>query len=339
MSLFTSAAATANTADRRSRRRRPGLTLVVVLGSIGLAVLLGAHTLVPDVAGLGLVLDTAVPWLGWLIPVLALMALAAHTRGARFAVLIPVVVWGFMFVPGIVPLGFGVDASSGKASAVSLSGATTSDQSTLTVASQNVQAGSGTSGDSAATLAATGADVIALQELDRDSLAAARAALDTDYPHYFGVGTVGMWSKYPIKNAQPWDLGLGWQRALAADLDTPAGPVSIYVIHAGSARPGDHAERDAMLTNLAGVLPNDENERVIAVGDFNAATNDRSFEAITRELTEPNQTDGLFGFTWPAEFPAARLDHFLQRGMTVTANTVLPAGASDHLAILTTLSL
>jgi vancomycin resistance protein VanJ len=148
-----------------------------------------------------------------------------------------------------------------------------------------------------------------------------------------------MWSKFPIVNAQPWDLGLGWQRALAADIDTPSGPVSIYVIHAGSARPGDHANRDTMLTNLAGVLPNDENDRVIAVGDFNAASNDRSFEAITRELTEPNQTDGMFGFTWPVGFPAARLDHFLQRGMTVTANTVLPAGSSDHLAILTTLNL
>jgi vancomycin resistance protein VanJ len=328
-----STSAVGRPAGRRSRRRRPALTLLVITASLGLALLLGAHALVPDVAGLGLILDTALPWLGWLIPVLALMALAAHTRGARFAVLVPAVVWGFMFIPVIVPLGFGGPASAASAAAPGASAGT------LTVASQNVQAGSGTAGDSALTLAETGADVIALQELDNDSLAAARAALDATYPHYYGIGTVGMWSKFPILNAQPWDLGLGWQRALAADLDTPAGLVSIYVIHAGSARPGDHAQRDAMLTNLAGVLPNDENERVIAVGDFNAASNDRSFEAITRELTEPNQTNGLFGFTWPAGFPAARLDHFLQRGMTVTANTVLPAGDSDHLAILTSLNL
>lgn len=333
MSLLAKAPAAGLSVGRRTRRRRPGLTVLVITASLGLALLLGAHTHVPDVAGLGLLLDTALPWLGWLIPVLALMALAAHTRAASFSVVIPAVVWGFMFVPVIVPLGFGPDAASTSAASAS------STDGTLTVASQNVQAASGTAGGSAATLAAAGADVIALQELDDASLSAARAALDGTYPHYYGIGTVGMWSKFPILNAQPWDLGLGWQRALAADIDTPSGPVSIYVIHAGSARPGDHANRDTMLTNLAGVLPNDENERVIAVGDFNAASNDRAFEAITRELTEPNQTNGMFGFTWPAAFPAARLDHFLQRGMTVTANTVLPAGSSDHLAILTTLNL
>lgn len=198
MSLLTKAPAGAPSAGRRSRRRRPALTLLVIVASLGLALLLGAHTLVPDVAGVGLVLDSVVPWLGLLIPVLALMALAAHTRGARLAVLIPAVVWGFMFVPVIVPLGFGTQASSGEASAASASAA-----GTLTVASQNVQAGSGTAGESAQTLAATGADVIALQELDAESLSGARTALDATYPHYFGVGTVAMWSKFPILNAQP----------------------------------------------------------------------------------------------------------------------------------------
>jgi vancomycin resistance protein VanJ len=166
MSFPIEAPAAGQSARSRSRRRRPGLTLLVILGSLGLALVLGAHSLVPDVAGVGLVLDTVLPWLGLLIPVLALMALAAHTRGARFAVLAPAVVWGFMFVPVIVPLGFGNQTSSASASSAEpVSGAA----GTLTVASQNVQAGSGTGGESALTLTNTGADVIALQELDNNS--------------------------------------------------------------------------------------------------------------------------------------------------------------------------
>ena len=78
----------------------------------------------------------------------------------------------------------------------------------------------------------------------------------------------------------------------------------------------------------------DPSEKVIAVGDFNAASTDKYFSALTDQPQEPRQDGGMAGFTWPASpLPMARLDHILARGMAATSNSVLPAGASDHLAI------
>jgi vancomycin resistance protein VanJ len=115
--------------------------------------------------------------------------------------------------------------------------------------------------------------------------------------------------------------------------------VSIYVVHAASARPGDHAARDEMLANLADYPPRDENERLLLMGDFNAASTDRSMAGLFDSLDEANQTSGGLGFTWPASLPVTRLDHVLQRGMEVTSNTTHRIGASDHLAVVTTLNL
>jgi vancomycin resistance protein VanJ len=92
-----------------------------------------------------------------------------------------------------------------------------------------------------------------------------------------------------------------------------------------------------MLDELSAVIDRDENERVVALGDFNAASTDPALAGIRRTLSEPGQSEPSFGFTWPAAFPVARIDHLFQRGLTPVENTVIPAGASDHLAVLTTL--
>lgn len=307
----------------RRRRSRPALAIVVCLASIALALLLGAHVLVPRMLGLSLIVESALPWFGAAIPVLLVAGLIARSRGAVAAAVIPAIVWGVMFVPALVPLTQSAGGASG----------------TLTVASQNVEADSGTAAESAQALAAQGADVIGLQEMDDAARAEVEAVLSESYPHSYGIGTVGVWSKYPIENAQALDLGLGWQRGIAADLATPTGLVSLYVIHAASARPADHEARDEMLANLADYVPRDENARLIMMGDFNAGSSDRSLAGLTDQLAEANQNGGGFGFTWPATFPATRPDHVLSRGMDVTSNTTLRAGSSDHLAVITTLAL
>ncbi|KQR24529.1 hypothetical protein ASF79_04940 [Agreia sp. Leaf335] len=325
MSLLYETPRASSSAKRRPSPGRRALNAVVVAASLVLAAVIALHNLVPDVGGLGLVIDSAAPWLGLGIPVLFILAAFARRGRPWVAAFVPLVAWAFMFGASIVPLEWTAPPASA---------------STLTVASQNVEASSGTGAASAADLVATGAQVVAIQEIDDASRDEISSVLDAAYEYSYQVGTVGLWSSYPILNAQPWDLGLGWQRALAADLETPEGLVSIYVIHAASARLGDHGDRDEMLKNLADVLPNDENDRVIAVGDFNAASTDRAFKPILSQLSEPNQSDGLFGFTWPASpFAVTRLDHFLQRGLDVTSNTVIPAGGSDHLAIVATVNL
>jgi vancomycin resistance protein VanJ len=279
---------------------------------------------VPDILGAGLLVDSALPWLGLAIPLLMALALVSRSRAAVGAGIASVLVWAVLFLPAIVPL----DAAAAPASGH-----------TLTVASQNIEAGSQTAASSAEALAGTGAQVVALQEMDDAAREEVSSVLDERYPYSYGIGTVGVWSSYPIENAQMLDLGLGWQRGIAADLATPTGLVSLYVVHAASARPGDHAARDEMLANLADYVPRDENERLVMVGDFNAGSSDRSFAALAGRLDEPNQSAGGFGFTWPAAVPATRLDHLLQRGMDVLSNSTMRAGDSDHLAIVTTLGL
>ncbi|MET4158415.1 endonuclease/exonuclease/phosphatase family protein [Agromyces sp. PvR057] len=313
-----------SSSPRPLRRRRVGLARATALLGAAVVLLLALHTMVPDVAGLGLIVDTALPWFGLAVPLLLVGALVARGRAAIAAAVLAALVWSAMFVPSILPLSWTAAPAS---------------DARLTVASQNVEAGSGTAAASAAALAATGADVVALQEMDAESRADAGAVLDESYPYRYGVGTVGVWSVFPIENAQMLDLGLGWKRGLAADLETPSGPVSIYVVHAASARPTGHDERDAMLANLADHLERDENDRVVAVGDFNAGSSDRALADVTAQLSEANQSDGGFGFTWPAAAPVVRLDHVFQRGMDVVSNTSVPAGGGDHLAVIATLNL
>lgn len=312
-------------APRRRRSPRVGLAVTCVVLSLALAVVLVAHRWIPDAGGVRLVIESGLPWLGVAIPVLLILALASHSRGAIAAVVVPALVWAVAFVPAMLPL--------------SWTGAPAAASGTLTVASQNVEADSGTAADSATALAATGAQVIALQEMDDAARAEVDAVLDDRYAYSYGIGTVGLWSTYPIENAQMLDLGLGWQRGIAADLSTPVGLVSIYVIHAASARPDDHADRDTMLANLADYAQRDPNSRLIMMGDFNAGASDRNLVALTAQLAEPNQSSGGLGFTWPATFPLTRPDHVLVRGMDATDNTTMRAGASDHLALVTTFAL
>jgi vancomycin resistance protein VanJ len=135
--------------------------------ALGLAAGLGLHFLVPDIAGVGLVLESALPWLGLLIPVLLIAAFVSRSRGAVVAALVPLLVWVVMFGPALVPLSWSAPAAS---------------DSTLTVASQNVEAGSGTAGESARALAETGAQVIALQEMDDAAREEVVGVLGEAYP-------------------------------------------------------------------------------------------------------------------------------------------------------------
>jgi len=308
--------------DQRRRpapRSQPWRSFTVVAASLALTFVLLAHSWLPDIGGIGLVVDSGLIWFGALVPLLGLLAVTARRKNLAVAVLVPAIIWALLFVPTLLPLAWSAPPPSADS---------------ITVVSQNLKAESGTAAQSASNLAATGAQVVALQEIDGTSQAPVTAELHQHYEYSYRMGTVGLWSSYPIRNAQPQGLGLGWNRALSADLDTPAGLVRIYVVHAASARPSDHAERDTMLANLADTIDADPSERIIAVGDFNAASTDRHFSALTEHLSEPAQDEGLAGFTWPVSpFPVTRLDHILQRGLGATSNSVLAAGASDHLAI------
>jgi len=271
--------------------------------------------MIPDVFGSASLVETFLPWLGVVVLLLGLVAILRLSLFAGLAVAAAAAVWAVAFVPALLP---GMRAGSAA----------------ITIASENIHADNARAADIARDLADHDPDVIALQELDARSRVAVQGQLDAAYPHSEIVGTVGVWSKYPITDSQRLDLGLGWDRALWVDLATPGNATRLYAVHLASVRPGQYQERDAMLAQLSSTLQADESSRVAVVGDFNAATTDRRFTPLLSHFAEAADSDLGLGFTWPAEFPVARLDHALVRGLTTVSSVVLSDNGSDHRGIL-----
>ena len=263
------------------------------------------------------------PWAGLLLVPLAVLGVRAMVRRSWVAVVVPVValMWAVTVGPDLPAVLSSRPHAQGTA---------------VTFASQNVEARSGTSAASARTLAERGSAVIALTELDGDARARAAATLSATHPYSYTVGTVGLWSIYPLRNTEGLRLGLAWERALRADVAAPGGTVRVYVIHAASFRPGQQAGRDTMLDHLAQLVGADHSPRLVAMGDFNAATTDPALAGIRAHLTEPRPRGLSFGFTWPARVPLVRIDHIFERGMTALDTDVVRAGGSDHRAVLAT---
>lgn len=301
---------------RTGRRRRVGV-LIAALAAVSIAAMLAPERF-PDVWGLALPFEAMLPWLG--VPV-ALLLIAALARRAWLGILVSlaaVAVWSWVFVPRVLPL----EPATAGASA-----------GTVTVLSQNLQGGAGDPLASARGALAEQPDLLAFQEIDADSRAELGRALQDAYPYTANASTVGLWSRYPIRDTEPLDLGLGWPRALRAVVATPGGDTSVYVVHAASARLQGHDARDQMLAELAELVRADASPRIIALGDFNAGPDDRAFAPLLEVLQEPRQTAGGFGFSWPAKMPVVRLDHVLLRGFDPRAMTTQPLGTSDHLAV------
>lgn len=273
---------------------------------------------IPGVVGTAVA--AVLPWLGLVLLALLLTALL-RARRVMVLILVPALLWLLALAPAL------------PAPATPAPGPSAS---TLTVMSQNVRAHSGGAAASATELAAGGADVIALTELDGDSLSAAQQALAEEYPYAYAVGTVAVWSRYPFSTTEPLTLGLGWKRALRVEVQSPQRQVAVYVLHAASVRPGHQHDRDTMLQGIAAQVAADPAAAIIAVGDFNAPSTDPSLAAMRSEADWVRPTDGTLGFTWPAAFPVVRIDHVFVRGLDVIASRTVRAGSSDHLATVTT---
>lgn len=312
----TITATTSSPTHRRSHARAG--RIIAVAGLVVLAMVVGVW--IPGFVGTAAA--ALLPWCGLALGVLSVIALI-RVRRVVLVLLAPILVWVLAIAPSAP--GF----ASGAAEQTS----------TVEIVSQNVRAHSGGAAESAADLAASGADVIALTELDADSLAAARDTLAADYPHSYAIGTVAVWSRLPIADAQALSLGLDWKRALRVVVNVPDADVVVYVMHAASVRPGVQNDRDAMLSGIADAVAADTAESIVVVGDFNAASADPALGAIRSQLDWVRPTDGTLGFTWPAGLPLARIDHVFVRGLDVLGSTTMRAGSSDHLATVTTLTL
>jgi len=320
-------------AIRRGSRPEPWKRSPVLAG---LAVLLGLlmllHAEIPNRAGnLGSLVETFLPWFGVFIPVLLAGSLWRRSASAVAALLLPVTVWLHLF--------------GGMLSDKSHAG------SDLTVASHNVGADNPDPAGTARDLAASGADLLALEELTEQASRTYEKQLATAYPYHTVLGTVGLWSKLPLSDTQPVDIEMDYgpladtkpvdvkmadNRALRTTVATDHGPLAVYVAHLGSARVNPRAgfatdSRDRNAQALGKAVAAEKSKRVVLLGDLNGTTDDRAFAGLTSQLRSAQDVAGDgFGFSWPATFPMARIDQILVRGVQPDSSRVLPATGSDH---------
>ncbi|MEV4114802.1 endonuclease/exonuclease/phosphatase family protein [Nonomuraea sp. NPDC049695] len=189
-------------------------------------------------------------------------------------------------------------------------------------------------------LAQAGADLIALEELTPDALPVYEAALASGHPHHVVVGTVGLWSRYPLADSRPVDIRPGevrgdWSRGVRSTVRTPSGDVAVYVAHLPSVRirlPDGFGTgwRDESAAALGAAIAAEDLDRIVLLGDFNSTLDDRGLAPVTSRMTPAEEG---FGFSWPAGFPIARIDHVMTRAATPVATWTLPATGSDHLAV------
>ncbi|MFD7834422.1 endonuclease/exonuclease/phosphatase family protein [Streptomyces sp. NPDC059761] len=293
----------------------------------GLAVLAAAplalHGLLPNPGNLAGLLETFLPWCGLVVPVLLVPALLRRSATALVALLVPAAVWLAMFGG---TLG---DRSTGKGD--------------LTVVTHNVAAGNTDVAGTVKMLIDSGADLIALEELEPGVQPEYERGLAAAYPHHVaGISADGLWSKYPITGSgmARSPAGEGSGTVFRSVVATPKGEIAVYVGHLDSVRvtlgKGFGAElRDNSIAATSAALRAEPLERVLLMGDLNGSLADRAFTPITDQMTSAHEAAGSgFGFTWPTSFPVVRIDHILSKGrLTATDSWVLPADGSDHRAV------
>ncbi|AKJ15456.1 membrane protein [Streptomyces incarnatus] len=318
----------------RWKRGRVLAALAVLLG-----LLMPLHAEITNTGGLGSLVETFLPWFGLFIPVLLVGALWRRSASAVVALLLPAVVWVNLF-GGLL----GDKARSGG---------------DLTVVSHNVDAGNPDPAGTARDLAASGADLLALEELTPQARGTYEKALAKAYRYHTVLGTVGLWSRLPLSDTQPVDVKtdygplaetkpadvkLSYARALRTTVATDQGPLAVYVAHLGSVRVFPRAGfgtvgRDRGAQALGEAIAAERNERVVLLGDLNGTTDDRAFADITSRMRSAQDAAGDgFGFSWPARFPMVRIDQILVRGVEPRSSWVLPATGSDHLPVAARIS-
>ncbi|ATL27269.1 endonuclease/exonuclease/phosphatase family protein [Streptomyces formicae] len=294
--------------------------LVTAGAALLIALVMLFHAQIPNnIGNLGSLTETFLPWLGVFIPVIVVIGVVRKSATALIAVLLPTVIWINQF-GGLIS-----DKSGGEGD--------------LTVATHNVNADNTDPTGTAQDVAASGADVLALEELTADAVPTYEKALSRIYKYHSVKGTVGVWSKYPLADTKPVDIKLGWVRALRTTVDTPKGEVAVYVAHLPSVRVKLDAgftanQRDESADALGEAISKERLGKIILLGDLNGTMNDRALNGVTAQMRSTQGAAGNgFGFSWPASFPMARIDQIMVKGVEPVSSWTLPKTNSDHLPI------
>ncbi|MET9499200.1 endonuclease/exonuclease/phosphatase family protein [Streptomyces sp. NPDC006552] len=297
---------------------RRGIVLAVLAVLLALVMLL--HAQIPNSVGnLGSLTETFLPWLGLFVPVLLVLGLVRKSATALVALLVPVIVW-FSVFGGLL-----TDKQGGGGD--------------LTVVTHNVNADNADPVGTAKDVAASGAQVVALEELTARAVPTYEKALAAAYPYHSVQGTVGLWSRYPLSGTRPVNIELGWTRAMRSTVATPQGDVAVYVAHMPSVRVKldsgfTASQRDKSANALGEAISAEPLGKIVLLGDLNGTMNDRALTAVTSQMRSTQGAAGSgFGFSWPAAFPMARIDQIMVKGVEPESSWTLPATGSDHLPI------
>ncbi|GIF96012.1 endonuclease/exonuclease/phosphatase family protein [Catellatospora citrea] len=302
------------TTSRRPRGLVPAALSVLVAG------LLALHAAVPNTVGrLGSLLETFLPWLGLAVPPLLGAAGLRRSALALLASALAAAAWLGLFAGVLAP---------------------PADQPyDLTVVQHNVDDENPDPTGTVRALTAVSPDLIALEEVTDQAVAAYAAALAPAYPHAAVRGTVGLWSRFPLTDVRVVDIRPpaivdGWSRGMRATVRLPQGDVAVYVAHLPSLRLGwtgfGSERRDDSAVKLGAALAAEPQQRLLLLGDLNGTVDDRGLEPVLARLSS-DRSD--FAFSWPAQAPLARIDQVLARAATVTRVWALPRTGSDHLPV------
>ncbi|MEU8971506.1 endonuclease/exonuclease/phosphatase family protein [Streptomyces monashensis] len=316
-----------NGARRSSRVGRPSsghgrlVAACAVLSGLGMLVVAWPPG---DLGSFGSLMQTFLPWSGVGVIVLAALAAVRRSVVAAVAVLLPALVWCSLFGGTVLDKrGAGGD---------------------ITVVSHNVHDANPDPAGTARSLAASGAQVVALEELTPGATPAYERALAGSYRYHWVQGSVGLWSTWPLRDVRPVEI-MPWTRALRATVDTPKGPLAMYTAHLASVRVSlgrgfATARRNEAAAKLAAAVRAEPLHRVVVVGDFNGTTDDSALNPVTAGLRSAQEEAGAgFGFSWPASFPVVRIDQILVKGVAPVAAWTLPRTGSDHLPVAASLRL
>ncbi|GAA4700296.1 vancomycin resistance protein VanJ [Promicromonospora umidemergens] len=294
---------------------------LLALGSVAVAALLVAHDLVPNRWGnLGSLVQTFLPWLGLAVPLGILAALLRRSALAILAVLLPLAAWIWVFLPQLRPV--------------------VPEPGDLTVVQHNVSDTNTEVAGTAEVLLAAEPDVVTLTEVSDATAEKYTRAFGDVLPHHETQGTVGVWSRYPLKGAtavdiRPEGIDASWDRCLRVVIQRDGAPVALFAAHLPSVRLGSGGFqtelRNTSALQLADAVNAERHDTVIVSGDLNGVLADGAMAPLTNLVTAPATG---FELTYPEVFPVAQIDHVLARGATVTEVRALGRTGSDHLPLV-----
>lgn len=208
-----------------------------------------------------------------------------------------------------------------------------------------------------ATIKASNAELIAIQELDSMTIRSNRVFqlkvladrlgmhyhFERTIPHEGGAYGIGILSKYPLEEVKAYQLptkdGITTEprKLLVAKVTINKQPVYFGCTHI------DFKSKDVKMLQaqeLLKVLSTLKTQHVLIGGDFNATPDEESIQYITEHYTSAGNANAL---TIPVVNPKKKIDYiFYQNGrFSVKQDSVLTAHSygSDHLPVLATFSI